>query len=113
MGGAVGAPPFFVCGCGGRRHAARRREGRYARFMSSMSVARMRACSARSLTEREDSAMARAVYPAMALTWSMERLISSLEADCSSEAVAMARTWSADCSAMLTISCKAPPDWRA
>lgn len=91
----MGAPPFFVCGCGGRRHAARRREGRYARFMSSMSVARMRACSARSLTEREDSAMARAVSPAMALTWSMERLISSLEADCSSEAVAMARTWSA------------------
>ena len=36
--------------------------------------------------------------------------LSSLAADCSSLAVAMALTWSAVASAFLTISCKACPD---
>ena len=39
-----------------------------------------------------------------------DRLISSLVADCSSLAVAMARTWSAVVSTMLTISSSAVPD---
>ena len=62
------------------------------RFMSSINPVSTWAWAARSDTARAASSMARAVSPAMALTWVMDWLISSEEADCCSLAVAMART---------------------
>lgn len=57
-----------------------------------MSWFRRCACSERDCTAREDSSMALAVSTAMLFTSEMERLISSLAADYSSLAAAMART---------------------
>jgi len=61
-------------------------------FMSAMRSVRLCAWSARSLTARAASVMAWAVCCTTSLTEVMERLISSLAADCCSLAAAMALT---------------------
>ncbi len=62
------------------------------RFMASISSLSLRACWARSATAFVAWPIACEVWPDMALTCTMDWLISSLAADCSSLAVAMALT---------------------
>lgn len=64
-------------------------------------------CVASSDTAREACSMDRAVSLEIVATCSMERLISSLAEDCSSDAVAIERTWSEAWSTRLTISARA------
>ena len=64
----------------------------YEFFISSISDARLCACAARSCTALDASSIVCAICPAISLTLSMDLLISSLAADCSSLAVAMALT---------------------
>ncbi len=72
--------------------AAAVRKSCQACFIRLMRLVSTWACLARSATAWLASSMERAVSPAMVFTSLMERLISSLEADCSSLAVAMFRT---------------------